>query len=206
VAELTRELLRQQDELQAEAGTVEVDLQIAALVGAIGEPVRVGSAALGLMVWRDLDLTVVCRELAVEPVAALGARLAAHPRVRQVTFRNDSGRWRTSPSYPDGLYLGVGYRSPSGRDWKLDIWFVDEPERQPDLAHLRSMPGQLSPETREAILLVKSAWASRPEYGKAVTSFDIYTAVLTDGVRTRAEFEDWVAKRQQPSTTPPATA
>jgi hypothetical protein len=155
VAELTRELLRQQDELQAEAEAVEVDLQLAALLGPIGEPIRVGSAALGLMVWPDLDLTVACTELAVEPVAAVGARLAAHPRVRHVTFRNDTGDWNTHPgSYPDGLYLGVGYRAPSGRDWKLDIWFVDEPDRQPDLAHLRSMPAQLSPETREAILLV----------------------------------------------------
>src|SRR5262249_5969475 len=197
VTELTRELLRQQDELQSEAEAVEVDLQVAALLGPIGEPVRVGSAALGLMVWRDLDLTVVCTELAVQPVAAAGTRLAAHPRVRHVTFRNDTGRWRTNPSYPDGLYLGVGYRSPAGRDWKLDIWFVDEPDRQPDLAHLRWMPAQLTPETREAILLVKSDWASRPAYGKSITSFDIYTAVLQDGVRTREDFEEWVSNRHQ---------
>jgi hypothetical protein len=206
VVELTRELLRQQDELQAEARAVEVDLKVDELLRPVGEPVRVGSAALGLMVWRDLDLTVVCTELALEPVAALGARLAAHPRVRQVTFRNDTGRWKTNPSYPDGLYLGVVYRAPSGRDWKLDIWFVDEPDRQPDLAHLRWMPAQLVPETREAILLVKSAWASWPEYGKSITSFDIYTAVLKGGVRTREDFEEWVANRQRTrSNTPQGT-
>jgi hypothetical protein len=197
MAELTRARLRQQDELQAEARTVEVDLELDRLLGPVGELVRVGSAALGLMVWRDLDLTVVCTELAVEPVAALGARLAAHPRVRHVTFRNDTGHWNTGPgSYPDGLYLGVGYRASSGHDWKLDIWFVDEPDRQPDLAHMRWMPAQLGPETREAILLVKSAWASRPEYGQSITSFDIYTAVLKGGVRTREDFEAWVANRQ----------
>jgi hypothetical protein len=206
VAELAGELLRQQDRLQAEAEAVEADLQLEALLRPIGEPVRVGSAALGLMVWCDLDVTVVCTELAVEPVAAVGARLAAHPRVRHVTFRNDTGHWNTGPSYPDGLYLGVGYRARSGRDWKLDIWFVDEPDRQPDLAHLRSMPAQLGPETREAILLVKSAWASRPEYGKSITSFDIYTAVLEGGVRTREDFEAWVANRRPtPKTTPQGT-
>jgi hypothetical protein len=198
VAELTRELLRQQGELQGEAKAVEVDLHLDALLGPIGEPVRVGSVALGLMVWRDLDLTVVCTELTVEPIAAIGAGLAAHPRVRQVTFRNDTGHWKTNPSYPDGLYLGVGYRSPAGRDWKLDIWFIDEPDRQPDLAHLRWMPAQLSPETREAILVVKSAWAFRPEYGTSITSFDIYTAVLNDAIRTREDFEEWVAKRHKP--------
>jgi hypothetical protein len=199
VAELTHELLRQQAALQAEATAVEVDLQIHELLGSVGQVVRVGSAALGLMVWRDLDLTVVCTKLAIEPVAALVARLAAHPRVQRVAFRNDTGHWNTDPRYPDGLYLGVGYRSPLGHDWKLDIWFVDEPDRQPDLAHIRWMPAQLSLEARETILLVKHAWVSRPEYGKSVTSFDIYTAVLQDGVRTREAFEAWAADHQRKS-------
>src|SRR5207244_6424292 len=121
VAELTRELLRQQDALQAEATAVELDLKVHDLLGSVGQVVRVGSAALGLMVWRDLDLTVVCTQLVLEPVAALGARLAAHPRVRQVTFRNDMGHWNTDPAYPDGLYLGVQYRSPAGHDWNLAV-------------------------------------------------------------------------------------
>jgi hypothetical protein len=196
VGELIHELLEQQDRLQAEAEAVEVDLQLGALVRPLGEPVRVGSAELGLMVWRDLDLTVVCTELAVDAVTAVGVRLAAHPGVRQVTFRNDTGHWNTDPSYPDGLYLGVKYRSPTGRDWNLDIWFVDDPVRQPDLAHLEWISAALSTETREAILLVKSAWASQPEYGKTITSLDIYTAVLNGAVRTREDFDEWLASRQ----------
>jgi hypothetical protein len=199
VPELIEELLRQQDALQAEATAVELDLEVHELLGSFGQVVRVGSAALGLMVWRDLDLTVVCAQLAIEPVVALVARLAAHPRVQRVEYRNDTGQWNTDPRYPDGVYLGVGYRSPSGHDWKLDIWFVDEPDRQPDLAHMQWMPAQLSLEARQAILVVKSAWASRPEYGKSVTSFDIYTAVLQHGVRTPEAFETWATDRRRKS-------
>ena len=193
MAQPTDELLKRQAELQAEARAVEADLQVDELLGAIGQVNRVGSAALGLMVWRDIDLTVVCTKLVLEAVAAIGARLASHPRVHTLTFRNDSRQWRTNPDYPDGLYLGVGYRSTTNADWKLDIWFVDEPERQPDLAHLRWMPDKLTPEARSTILLIKSAWASRPEYGKRVKSVDIYSAVLEDGVRTLAEFDQWLA-------------
>jgi hypothetical protein len=191
VVEDADELLRRQAELQAEARAVEADLQLDELLGAIGNVNRVGSAALGLMVWRDLDLTVVCPKLALEPVTAAVARLAAHPRVNTISFRNDSGHWRTNPDYPDGLYLGVGYRSPAAAMWKLDIWFVDEPERQPDLAHLRRMPEKLTTEARTTILAIKSAWASRPEYGKSVMSVDIYRAVLDDGVRTLEAFDEW---------------
>jgi hypothetical protein len=46
--------------------------------------------------------------------------------------------------------------------------------------------------------VVKDAWARRPEYGTQVTSWDIYRAVLDDGVRTAAEFEEWT--RQQRTT------
>ncbi len=45
------------------------------------------------------------------------------------------------------------------------------------------------PETRSAILDIKRAWVNRPEYGKTVRSFDIYTAVLDGGIRTPEEFE-----------------
>jgi hypothetical protein len=190
------DLSRQQAELQAEARAVEADLRLDELLTTVGAVHRVGSAALGLMVWRDLDLTVVCTKLSLEPVTAVGARLAAHPRVNTITFRNDTGHWNTSPNYPDGLYLGVGYRSPTNNDWKLDIWFVDQPERQPDLAHMRWMPQKLTREVRTAILVIKSVWASRPEYGKSVKSFDIYSAVLEDGVRTQEAFEQWLSHRR----------
>jgi hypothetical protein len=66
------------------------------------------------MVWRDLDITVICPTLESEAAAPIGARLAVHPRVRQVLFRNDTGAWNTDPTYPDGLYLGLKYRTPAG--------------------------------------------------------------------------------------------
>ena len=62
--------LRRQDDLQVEARAVAVDLQLDELLGTVGDPVRVGSAALGLMVRRDPDITVACRAL---PGATTGA-------------------------------------------------------------------------------------------------------------------------------------
>lgn len=184
-----RQLLDRQAALQAAADAAAADLSIDAVLGTLGEPVRVGSSAFGLMVWPDLDVTVVCARLAVPLVAALGQRLAVHPRVRQVVFRNDSRDWNTDPGYPDGLYLGLRYRGQTGEDWKVDIWFVDEPDRQPDLAHLRSLPPRLTDETRLAILRVKAAMWDQPGYG----SCDVYAAVLDHGVRTVEEFRAWAA-------------
>jgi hypothetical protein len=91
--------------------------------------------------------------------------------------------------------LGLDVRSPDGPAWKADIWFVDEPDRQPDLAHMREIPPRLTTVVRAAILVIKEAWAGRPEYGRTVTSWDVYRAVLDHDVRSVAEFGEWVTGR-----------
>lgn len=192
------DLVRQQEELQTQAGALADDLRLDELLNTAGQPVRVGSAALGLMVRRDLDVTVVCERLDTamrEAVVGIGAELTAHERVWRVTFRNDTGGWNTDPSYPDGLYLGVGYQALDGQRWTLDLWFVDEPDRQPDLEHLRTLPGRLTDETRNAILAVKQAWAGKPGYG----SYDVYRSVLDDGVRTPEDYGAWLSRRATPA-------
>ncbi|ONI86780.1 hypothetical protein ALI22I_24585 [Saccharothrix sp. ALI-22-I] len=179
------ELLRRQGELQAQADGVVADLGLDRLLSALGEPVRTGSSALGLMVVPDVDITVVCPVLDVGAVVRVAAELALSERVRVAQFRKDHGRWNAEPdAYPDGLYLGVKYRDDTGPEWNLDIWFVDEPERQPDLGHVRALPGRITPEARAVILMIKH---SRPDY----RSFDVYRSVLDDGVGSPEDYDTW---------------
>jgi hypothetical protein len=188
-------LLARQDGLQAEAALARADLRLDQALSEVGRPVLVGSAALGLMVRRDLDITVVTPALDLNSVLRLGARMANHPRVREVVFRNDTGGWNLDLGYPDGLYLGLRYRSPAGKDWTIDLWFVDEPDRQPDLAHLRTLPGRLTPTTRAAIIRIKDSWWNHPKVQPSVSSHDIYSAVLDGDVRTVDQFVQWLAHR-----------
>lgn len=184
------ELLGREQALRQEADGVVADLRLVQQLSELGDPVRTGSSALGLMVWRDIDLTVVCDdELGDGGVIALAGWLALQPSVRQVTYRDDTGAWNMEPEkYPDGLYIQVRYQLVPGQEWHLDIWFVHEPDRMPDLSHLRTIPPQLDLARRLAILRIKDAWHGTPEYGSKVISYDIYTAVLDHGVRTPEEF------------------
>ena len=190
------DLFRRQRLLQGEAEAVLDDLDLVAGLEAVGDPIRTGSSALGVMVKPDIDMTTACARLdlaAFDAVAQLGTRLARHERVRQVTFRNDTGVWNTEPDkYPDGLFLQLRYRSVRPRDWNLDLWFVDQPERQPDLMHLRTLLPRLTDETRAAILRIKEEWTPRPEYGRQVNGTLIYEAVLDGGVRTLPDFAEWL--------------
>lgn len=190
------ELLTRQHELQSEAEQVRTRLGLGGVLGAVGDPIVVGSAALGLMAWRDLDITVVCSSLDTRQVLGAATELAAHPDVAAIQYRNDTGRWNQQPEmYPDGLYLGVRYHPPELAEWTPDLWFVADPARQPDLAHLRALPERLTDDTRLAILLIKTAWCGRPQYGASVRSWDIYTAVLDHGVRTSEEFGRWLTRQ-----------
>ncbi|MFC4619005.1 hypothetical protein ACFO4N_09805 [Camelliibacillus cellulosilyticus] len=189
------EWIARQMRLQAEAAELVEEMKLQPLLETVGTPVKVGSAALGLMVWRDLDMTVICSKLDIAAISDVVSQLMSNPRIRQITLMNDTGGWNTDPVYPDGYYIGLEYRSRSGNEWQLDIWFVDEPERQPDLQHIRTMPGRLTSEAIVSILSIKTVWRSRPEYGKQVKSFDIYSAVLDDNVRTPDEFEQWLQSR-----------
>ncbi|TNM67081.1 hypothetical protein FHN55_11135 [Streptomyces sp. NP160] len=184
------------DALQAEAGEVVDELDLDALLSTAGQPHRVGSSRLGLMVWRDVDITVVCERLDVVVVSGLAGQLLQRGDVREVTVRSEVGRLNTDPAtYPDGVYLQVRYAPAHREEWKLDVWFVDEPDRQPDLRHVTTLPALLDEPARDAVLAVKEHWAARPEYGSAVTSADVYRAVLEDGVRDVADFDTWLAER-----------
>lgn len=103
------ELLHLQTELQSEASRVQTEFDLTARLSRVGKPVRVGSAELGLMARRDLDITVTCARLDAEThaeIMRIGAELALQNQVQQVRFRNDTGQWNIDPLYPDGLYLG----------------------------------------------------------------------------------------------------
>jgi hypothetical protein len=188
-------LLAREAVLQAEAADVLADLGLLARLGTVGRPVVTGSVALGLMVARDIDVTTLCPALTVGAIFDLGRPLAAHPRLRQLAFRNDTGRWNVDPDYPDGLYWGLEYRAVGGEPWNLDLWFLREGTRQFDLDHVESLPARLNRETRLAILRIKTAWHEREGAHRTIRGYDIYEAVLDHGIRTPEEFETHLAER-----------
>lgn len=125
------------------------------------------------MVGRDSDLTSLCPVLEPLPIFDALRSLAQHPRVHRLNFRNDTGRWRTEPQYPDGRYWSVNYRTDAGDDWNLDLRFLFEGTTQFDLQHIESLPPRLTAETRPAILRIKEKWRGRVAYGSEIRSYDI---------------------------------
>lgn len=186
--------------LRAQANEMVARLQLSDRLARIGQPVRVGSSALGLMVRPDIDITTICAQLdagTLAAVAALGGELMTESMVVEaVRFRNDTGGWNKEPeAYPDGLYLGVTAQLPQGPRWTFDLWFVDRPERQPDLRHIETLLPRLTEASRASILGIKLELAAREDAARP-TSALVYEAVMEHGVRSVGAFDDWMMRRR----------
>lgn len=191
-------LLEQQGRLQAEANDVVAGLALDELLRRLGHPVRVGSSAMGLMVRRDIDITVICDALdnpTTEAFMTIAAELMRRTNtVLAVTFRNDAGSWNREPDrYPDGLYLCVT-TGTSDRLWTIDIWAIDDPSRQPDLAHLQTLLPRLTDTQRLTILTIKQELLDRP--GDRPPSALVYEAVVDHSVTDIDGFDKWLSDRQ----------
>lgn len=83
-----------------------------------------------------------------------------------------------------------------GTNWKFDVWYLKPDERYTNLVSdsiskfekiLSENPGK-----RETILKIKEAYFDGVKYKDKVKSFDIYTAVLENGINSVEEFADKV--------------
>ncbi len=84
-------LLRRQDALQAEVSTVVTELDLMARRALAGTATLIGSAALGLLVWRALDICVVSPGLPITQALAIMQPMVSHPQGYQIRYANKSG-------------------------------------------------------------------------------------------------------------------
>ncbi|AUX46574.1 uncharacterized protein SOCE26_080800 [Sorangium cellulosum] len=195
-------LWARQAALQAEAAEVLTQLDLLACASRLGVPEQIGSAASGLMVYRDLDLGVRCRAPGAREVFTALLPVLAHPGVLEVHYREETGERSPSGRPQDQRhYLVLRYHTPAGQAWKVDIsvWQSDAARGQVESARrLRD----LDPELRQVILWIKDVWSRRPEYPEQVGGVDIYAAVLEHGARTPADFAAHLEARSSPHERP----
>ncbi len=190
-------LLQHQQMLQEEAQAVLEELDLVNLLSASGSLRQVGSSALGLMTWRDLDLAVSSPGLDIESIYELMRPLYTHSQVKQVRYLNESGPYNSTGSPQlERYFFMVHYETLAGNEWKIDISFWLGVGIHPEPVH-DALEQQLTPETRLAILWVKNACYQLPAYRSTISSIDIYDAVMQHDVRTPKEFENYLAQKSK---------
>jgi hypothetical protein len=144
----------------------------------------IGSYALELMVWRDLDLLLRAPSVTVDEFFELGRRITATLSPWKAFFTDDR---RATPPAPRGLYWGIRLGDVSQGAWKIDLWWLDPTQTKKRLAQRNALQRRLTPSNRVTILRLKSQLWRDPRYRKEITSQDIYDAVLDRGIQSLEE-------------------
>lgn len=197
---MNMDLIKQEEKLQKEAKEVLNKLDLIKLLSKYGQPEIVGSLALGLMTWRDIDLEIICEKLDRNFITEIATYLIKQPSRRvDLTIADNSDQF--SSSGPKSLYIGFKYfgdelepneiYGSNPKAWKIDMHFllIDDVRA---IKKTKELDSKLTEQTREIILKIKNILASNPGYRKEITSLDIYTAVLDYNVKNITNFKSYL--------------
>jgi len=155
-----------------------------------GRPHVTGSYELELMVWRDLDIYLEAEDMSEDDFFSLGAEINKLLFPVRMSFRNE--RIMHTKGLPTGLYWGIYLGNERMGAWKIDVWAIDEQECHLLLKYCDDIAKNLTNETRDIILAIKSACWQDPEYRRSFSSKDIYEAVLDSGITSVEDFRKYL--------------
>ena len=132
-------------------------------------------------------------------VLELLKRVVELPGFAELTYRDERGERCPSGEARDERYH-VPFNLDAGHGrWRIDlsIWLRDLHRHVADW-HLR-LRDTITDRQRLAVLRIKDRWHRLPSYPDEVSGWEIYTAVLQDGVGTPEQFARWLAGHGLPS-------
>lgn len=160
-----------------------------------GEVHIIGSYALRLMVWRDLDIHVVHPTLDRKSFFELGGMIATLLSPHRMHYRDES--IVATEGLPRGLYWGVYLGDEREGAWKIDIWVNGAEGFEAVRAYGERIRDRLTDANRELILQIKSECWRHPQYRREFSSGDIYNAVLDHGVVSIDDFWTFLEHRNR---------
>ncbi|TDD24688.1 hypothetical protein E1218_16185 [Kribbella turkmenica] len=160
------------------------DLDLLGRWSRYGDPVVVGSVAIGVVVPPDIDLEIYSDEPRVADGFAVMAPLAELPSTRRITYLDARDR------HEQGQYWKLEYELTADATWTIDMWVFDRAARGADLT--TAVREALTDETRDYILTIKEEAAA---LGERAYGYWLYQAVLDAGVHSYPDFKAWLGER-----------
>jgi hypothetical protein len=191
------ELLAQALELREEARSLLYEKGLLDIVQTTGPACVIGSFALDLMTWRDLDISVqLPDENDILGFFDIGRKIIDEFQVIRMKYTNPV--LHSDFPFDRGFYWGIRILH-SGQTWKVDLWGYGEDDYHENLQKFARLSEQLKDGDRSAILRIKNEVFKRPEYRQEVISLDIYEAVTRHHIKTVKEFDEWIKHRSEES-------
>ena len=159
-------------------------------IGGYGPTHVIGSYALDLMTWRDIDIYVqLPDERDIPTFFRIGDTIANRFEAIRMVYSNMF--IRTDQDFQSGLYWNIRLLH-RGQTWKVDLWGYGEAEYSEKMDGFQELRRTLEPADRLAVLRIKDVVCHWEQYRMGVYSVHIYDAVANHGVATVDEFKDWL--------------
>lgn len=186
-----KSLLKREEQRRIQASRIIEELELINRWAKVGKPVIVGSVRLGLVVAPDIDLEVYSENPRIDDGFRIIAEVAELNNVVGVEFKNTMatrGKW---------LYWQVRYQDNSNVLWAIEIYVCGpgDPYAHWSEQFLNAMQECITDEHRIAILSIKEA-LNRNKQTQMIKSFNVYRAVMDDGVRSFDDFMIWNKKTE----------
>lgn len=181
--------LQRQNELRHQADIILQDLDLKNFLMRFGKVIFVGSYALELMSWEDIDIVVSTNPNYKDYLEAVNYFF---PKDNVYSMNIQDFRKSIYPDRPQGIYCGVSYLAKPSTFWKIDIWFMSHSTA---IDVMQGVEKKLNNENRSVILKIKNEMRDKTTYGKQVSGMDVYKAVLDEGITTLEDFEKYLRKQ-----------
>ena len=184
------ELAAQASRLKDEASELLEADGLLAIVRSVGPAAVIGSYALDLMTWRDIDVNVrLLDERDVATFFRIGDAISNRFETIRASYSNMF--LRTDQEFESGLYWGIRLLHRE-QAWKVDLWGYGEQEYAEKMSAFEKLRRRLEGADRFAALRVKDPVCRWEQYRRDVYSVHVYEAVARGGVTTEGDFRDWL--------------
>ena len=182
-------LIKKSEDLCKTANEILAKTNAVEIFSKLGKVEIIGSLRLKMMYRLDIDLLVISEKIEKTEAQEITKHFLDMGIFQTVALAD----YQTFPAYdmPLGFYweLIIPYEN---KNWKFDVWYLKPEEKYTDmvLSSIKRFESALAknPEKSETILKIKEAYFDGVKYRDKVKSFDIYTAVLENGVNSVEEF------------------
>ncbi len=184
--------IKRQRDLHNKADEILKDLNLVSHLKKKGEVNFVGSYALSLMSWEDIDI-VVSGDQNIDGYLDTVSYLFRQLNVYSLNVQDF--RKSIFPNRPQGIYCGVSYLVQPDVFWKIDIWFMGKDDNTA-LELVKKFSSRLTDDNKAIILKIKNEMREQ-DWGKTISGMDVYNAVFDKGIKETKEFKKFIAERSR---------
>lgn len=184
--------VEKQEILQKQADEVLSRLDLINILSKYGKAKMIGSVALGLMTWPDIDIDLESNVgVNDKDYFKILKEIFSQKNIKQLMLIDNRDSFEKNR--PKSMYVGVIF-DLRGIDWKIDIRYLDSSDSWAE-KYLNQTKAKLSQEKIKTILEIKTTFHNHSNYGKEFSGYDIYSAALDKDISSVEEFSDYLKSR-----------